>query len=550
MIHYNTFPYTFLLYIFLGITCSVVKGQGPGTCPNSDFSLGDFTNWDGYYGHFTNPAESHGFALNRHTIINAPGSYDLHSCGELLTIPPGESHSARLGNSDVYSEAEQLRYSIDVTNETNLFIYKYAVVLVNFDHLPELQPNFTIEVNDNSGNVIDPVCGYYHIYAQTGLPDWHSCTYLGENIIWKDWTTVGIDLSPYTGQTITIVFTTRDCASLMHYGYAYISAHCGSLQILYDGCLSDTTASVTAPPGFTYLWSNGATTQTTILHNPSPGKVDSCILTAANGCKVTIHASFEPTIVKAGFDAPPDCIGTAIAFNDSSTTNKSIITNWKWDFGDGSPPVTDVQDPQHSYSSIGPFNARLVAYSSVGCADTANKLIEVAPVPVLAFTPGYTCSSKITIDTIYFYEQVRLAAPAGFSHYTWNTGDSTWSILVTTEGWYKVTIENADHCYTTDSVMLAYCYVPLNVPNAFSPNNDGFNDLFRPLTLPEKVSSFIMFIYNSSGSIIYETRDVRRGWDGTNKGKPVATGIYTYHVIYENPSGEKDERTGIVTLLK
>jgi gliding motility-associated-like protein len=132
----------------------------------------------------------------------------------------------------------------------------------------------------------------------------------------------------------------------------------------------------------------------------------------------------------------------------------------------------------------------------------------------------------------------------------WNTGDSTYSILVTDEGWYKVTIDNAGICYATDSVMMQHCFVPLRMPNAFSPNNDGKNDLFRPVIQPERITAFHMLIFDQCGGNIFETQDVRQGWNGTIEGKQAPSGVYVYILTYGNGSGETKKITGTVTLVR
>ncbi len=525
-----------------------VKAQSQSTCPNSNFNLGNFTDWVGYYGFFHNPAAAQGIIAGRQTIITAPGSYDVNTEGGLFTIPPGETHSARLGNANTGAEAEQLRYSILVAEETNLFIYKYAVVLEDPEHPDPEQPSFTIEVMDNSGELIDPVCGYYYVSAQKGLPTWHTCA--GGQVIWKDWTTVGINLSSYIGQTITIIFTTRDCFQTGHFGYAYISAYCSNLEIVYGYCPKDTIAYVTAPPGFSYKWGNGDTTQTTVVNHPVFGMIDSCVLTSVNGCEVKIFGSFKPTTVKADFSSQPVCSGATSSFTDQSTINQNQISDWKWDFGDNTGPVSNIQNPTHFYDSVGMYNTTLIVYSTDGCPDTISKSFEVVPVPVADFKTEYTCNVISLEDTLFFDKQVQLSVPVNNDRFAWSTGDTTNLIQVSTEGWYTVSIENAGLCRTTDSVMMLECSVNLFMPNAFSPNNDGYNDYFRPVTQPEKVRAFNMLIYDRWGEEIYETTDIFWGWDGTIDGHSAPLDNYVYVLSYMHPSGKVNKRKGLFTLIR
>ncbi len=330
--------FTLAVCLFVRICFYSLPGQSQTFCPNSDFTFGDFTNWEGFYGDYANPAAFRGFAPTRHTILTSPTPFDPNTCDSLNPIVPGEIYSVRLGN-DIGSQAEQLRYTVDVTQETNLFIYKYAVVFQNYPHEPNEQPNFTIEVTDSSGNVFDPICGYYFVYANTGIPTWHSC----RDVVWKDWTIVGLDLTPYIGQTVTIIFTTRDCALGIHFGYAYLSACCKPARLTFSYCPGDTFTTVTAPPGFFYLWSNGDTTQSTIIYNPVPGMSVSCVLTSVNGCQVTLMGTLNPVAIQADFQCPQrSCVGAIVQFHDSSTFDPQHLTTWSWDFGDGSPVIANM----------------------------------------------------------------------------------------------------------------------------------------------------------------------------------------------------------------
>ncbi len=546
MVPYGLRILTIAICLFVRICLFSLSGQSQTSCPNSNFTLGDFTSWEGFYGDFKDPALHKGFSPTRHTIIHATAPFDPNTCDSLNPIPPGEVCSARLGN-DIGSQAEQLRYTVSVTGETNLFIYKYAVVFQNQPHNPDEQPNFTIEVTDSSGIAIDPFCGYYFIYANTGIPSWHSC----QDVVWKDWTIVGIDLTPYLGQTVAIVFTTRDCALGIHYGYAYLSAYCSPALLSFTFCPGETVATVTAPPGFSYLWSNGDTTQSTIIHDPVAGIADSCVLTSVNGCKVKVYGELKPVIIKAGFGCPPQgCAGAEVRFHDSSTVAEHVITTRNWDFGDGSPVVTNIEDPSHVYDSAGIFQVTLIVMCDGGCPDTITKAIEIVPAPEIRFSVTPQCGSGTGSDTLCFSGQSRLSLTQGYDHYSWNTGDTTGSILVTAEGWYKVTISNAGLCYASDSVMMLNCTTPLIMPNAFTPNNDGMNDLFGPAVRPEYITGFHMLITDRWGGLVFETSDIRAGWDGTVNGGQAPGGVYVWTITYGSGSGGSKQMTGTVTLVR
>jgi gliding motility-associated-like protein len=408
------------------------------------------------------------------------------------------------------------------------------------------QPNFTIEVMDQAGQLIDPVCAYYYVSAKQGLPTWHSTG----DVIWKDWTTVGINLSDYVGQTVSIAFTTRDCQQMGHFGYAYISAYCSNLKIVYGYCPKDTIAYVTAPTGFSYKWGNGDTSQTTTVNHPVFGMIDSCVLTSVNGCQVKIYGSFTPTIIQADFASQPVCIGTPTPFTDLSTINQNQVVNWRWDFGDRKNAVFKIQNPTHVYDSVGIFNIKLISYSTDGCPDTITKTFEVVAIPDPTINTEYNCNIITRKDTLFFDKEAQLIVQKGNDMYAWSTGDSTFSTIISASGWYTVTIENSGLCRVSDSVMLLQCFVPLFMPDAFTPNDDNTNDFFRPVTEPERVYNFDMLIFDRWGKQIYEAYDVYHGWDGTIGGQPAPLGNYSYALSFMHPGGTVSTMKGLFTLVR
>ena len=393
-----------------------VYSQISTTCDNSNFNLGNFKGWSGCYGHYAVPCEMPGFLLNPippnftrplHRIIASPGWLDAQTCNNLLNVFPGEAFVARLGDTSYTmggtgKEAE-MSYQVTVSNDSYLFIYRYAVVLQTGGHNPpDHQPDFQIMITNAAGNVLDSTCGYYYITAQVSGPPvagWNLCSTVPNGAVyWKNWTTVGMDLTAYFGQTIFIKFKVRPCSYDTHFGYAYISAYCGYLQLQTALCQGDTSATLTAPPGFTYLWSTGATTQSIVVPNPVTGATYSCTLTAINGCTVTITVNLTYTVIHSHFTHGSACAGNPTQFNDSSYVNQNFVTNWKWDFGDGTPLVIGNPAPVHTFTFSGTYDVKLVSYSTEGCADSVTIQVHVDTVASLTNHPlGDTlCSLEST----------------------------------------------------------------------------------------------------------------------------------------------------------
>ena len=70
----------------------------------------------------------------------------------------------------------------------------------------------------------------------------------------------------------------------------------------------------------------------------------------------------------------------------------------------------------------------------------------------------------------------------------------------------------------------------VNLPNAFSPNGDGVNDVFRAVTDCEL--SFSMQVYNKWGTVVFSSENIQEGWDGTYQGQPAPAGKYSYIMFY------------------
>jgi gliding motility-associated-like protein len=87
------------------------------------------------------------------------------------------------------------------------------------------------------------------------------------------------------------------------------------------------------------------------------------------------------------------------------------------------------------------------------------------------------------------------------------------------------------------------------LPNAFSPNGDGLNDVFRPVIMNQWVELGDFSIYNRYGQRVYYSRDIQEGWDGTYNGQPAELATYFYIITFK--IGDKSyTHKGDVTLTR
>ncbi len=132
--------------------------------------------------------------------------------------------------------------------------------------------------------------------------------------------------------------------------------------------------------------------------------------------------------------------------------------------------------------------------------------------------------------------------------YLWQDGSATPSFVVTHEGVYSLTASNECGSHT-DSIIITKGFCNILMPNGFTPNNDGLNDVFR-VKYPFAVTNFHFLVTNRWGQTIFETNNIHNGWDGTWKGEPALEGIYVWVISFTDINGKGQQFKGIVTLLR
>ena len=433
-----------------------------GGCPNIDFESGTFAGWSGGLGWCCPIAISNSTIQNgRHTIMSG-GAFDSYTDFNVpMVSPDGGTYSVRLGNEYVDSEAEKLSYSMVVSPDNALFVYRYAVVFEDPDHDPEDQPRFEIRMFDQSGASIP--CGIYNVYSTAGIPGFvETVDFEGDVIRYKNWTSVGMDLSQYMGQTVTIEFSTGDCSLGAHFGYAYIDCECAPLVINSEFCPGNQVVVLEAPEGFaSYLWSNGETTPSITVLQPTTGQTFTCTVTSVTGCQLTLSAVLLPNVVTGGMELTGACAND-ITFTDLSTvTSGSPVDNWLWDFGDGS--TSTVQAPNHEYSVFGPQTVTLIVTTTTGCTDTTYAVVDVEPAP----TAGVAVSDGCQMQTLTIADA---SSPATvITNRAWNLGDgasmgnlTSFTHQYTDPGFYTVQLitQDANGCSDTAAAVVTVFQTP------------------------------------------------------------------------------------------
>ena len=117
--------------------------------------------------------------------------------------------------------------------------------------------------------------------------------------------------------------------------------------------------------------------------------------------------------------------------------------------------------------------------------------------------------------------------------------------------WTILTVTDKHNC--VDTAMVLITVVPdvvIYVPNAFTPNDDGVNDVWLPVISNNSDEIFEVVIYSRWGELIFKSNDPHVGWNGKHNGKLVEAGVFTYKITYGDVFNKKYVKTGTVTVVR
>lgn len=311
-------------------------------------------------------------------------------------------------------------------------------------------------------------------------------------------------------------------------------------------------------PPYTYSWSNGLPSVASNLITPATTTVYSVTVTDANGCM----SATQTMLVKVnnapitGFSAlEAGCPPIEIDFTN---TTDSAVT-YSWNFGDPASGANDTStliSPSHIYSTGGNYTVTLIATNAYGCADTLI-MPNAVQVPDQAVANASVNSNFLTtLDPVLLLNNSSTHAVSYIIYF--GDGDS----LVTNSmgpyshpydslGTFTITLIaiNANGCNDTTWLTVTIEEpTTLFIPNAFTPNGDGKNDLFMPVG--NNVEQLHLLIFNRWGELIFESFDILNGWNGTYKGERVQEDVYVWKVFYDDNTGGKHEQIGKVAVVR
>jgi len=481
--------------------------------------------------------------------------YDATACNDIAsnTLPPVACNwngacNGIAGMSDpanLPAGASQLDFENPITVTAG---DQYVLCFSNFSAASTNVPlNFFGTANVSCGTTVgDTICegDTAIIYANDGISYVWDNTTPGFISSTSNGDTAYVNPSISTSYAVVITFsgggTLNDTADVLVIDSTIVSAGLDTVICNNEVLTLPANANNSGGYGLSYTWT------------PSTG------LSNANSLNPTLTTSTDQTYYLTAFPTQyPQCtsnIDSVVITIDTNVTTPFVIGDSIVCFGDQSYlEVIGAQSVMWPDSSISTFTTFLPIQDTTINIETTN---ECGPFPVnvnVIVNPLPITNSSLD-TTIAVEQDVELIVESGFN-YVWhpgtylscNTCDTTTSTPVQDIVYY-VEFTDTNGCKTTDTISINVEYFPVFIPNGFSPNNDGENDLL--LVRVSGVQSIFLQIFDRNGDLMFETNNQNEGWDGTYKGKPVNSGVYIYNLEVQYTNNQITQQKGTITLFR
>jgi gliding motility-associated-like protein len=313
----------------------------------------------------------------------------------------------------------------------------------------------------------------------------------------------------------------------------------------------------------TYLWNNGAGSGKNVSIIPDSSKYYR--VGADDGCSPTAYDSVYIDVEQnpiADFTTPnpKGCEPFDARINNTSTL--FVPVKYFWDFGDGSTD-TAANPGIHTYTKPGKYTVRLKTISAFGCVDSITKadFIEVYHNPLINFKwdpkkikkndgrVNFSQDNQYTDEFDFLFGDGTGLTAEPNTHYAFMH-------RYTDTGYFyvKLIARNNFGCGSElDDTLYIEDYFTWFIPTAFSPNKDGVNEFFRPVST--FVKQYDMQIFDRWGQLVFaETCHDKwfqcRGWDGSYKGEPLPSDYFVYKIVFTDEDGRRHNESGTLLLAR
>ncbi|MGB1103145.1 MAG: lectin-like domain-containing protein [Crocinitomicaceae bacterium] len=407
-------------------------------------------------------------------------------------------------------------------------------------------------------------CNGFANGTATALPEYGvgPCDYLWDDPLGQT-TATATDLAPGTYE-VMVTYIASGCSGtaevtitepdeLLLGDIGFINPSCG----IGNGLISLEVSGGTSP--YEYSIDDGVTfSDASVFTELWPG-VYFVLVRDANGCIVNgsvelINVSNIPDVEFIA-DPPEGCQVLTVNFENISDPLLTDVTTWH--FGDGATGVGSTVT--HIYPVPGCYDITIEIQTFDGCDtdSTFEDFICVWELPIADF--DFTPDDPDVLDNEVSFENLSVSA----STYEWDFGDGSFATDFEPDHSYPqvgnktypvelIAITDKGCTDTIVKYISVKDVIQYYIPNAFTPNEDPFNQVFRPVFAESFIPrDYHMAIYNRWGELIWESYDYTAGWDGTYGNVFVEDGVYIWKIVFrENNSDKKHDDYGHITVLK
>ena len=305
-------------------------------------------------------------------------------------------------------------------------------------------------------------------------------------------------------------------------------------------------------PTLNYQWTDGVAGLN--RSNLLPADTTTYTISVTDSCgqvavdDVIVHIHHDPI---ADFQVNgPFCDPALVPFINLSQPGSGTLMTYQWDL-DGGLTTGDANPTSVYYN--GTFSATLIVTNAFNCSDTITKPFVVLPTPQVV--PTFSPQNPNMLDPLVTF--IDASQPDIISR-QWtiigetSSTDSIFSYYFNRAGNYTgvLVVTNSSGC--TDSIQFPIRIkdeTSIYIPNAFTPNGDGLNELFTAYGVNWR--TFQMWIFDRWGQELYFSNDPEKGWNGLDPatGEALAQGVYVYRIRIVDNSNRPKVFLGHVNLL-
>lgn len=367
------------------------------------------------------------------------------------------------------------------------------------------------------------------------------------------------------GQYTVIVTSAAGCVSTAFANVAVNPAPAPQINSNGPVCVN-TVLNLSGTGGISYSW-NGPNGFTSNLQNPSFNANTTNYAGNYNLTVTDINGCTASTVIPVVINGIPNgavlstknigCAPLCVTFNISGS---ATIQNYNWNLGNG--VTSSSPSPETCYGATGVYTINAVVSDAIGCTSTVTHTVQVYPQPVADFNHA-PLKPIINIDPeVMFTDASHGANIVAWNWYFMNTAQFTSNLQNPTftyaePGTYPVALVVKSDMGCTDTIVRPLIVgedFGIYVPNAFTPNADGLNDVFQPKGFG--IVKYQLQIFDRWGERVFETKSFDKAWDGRFRGKGLEyeetceEGTYTWLINVTSVFGKAHELKGHVTLIK